>query len=245
MILRRPVGWLIGLGVVVGSSSGLMAQPEAVAPEPRLVTVIGDGEVKVVPDEVVLMLGVETWDKDLAAAKAQNDERLGKILGLTAEHGIDPKQVQTDYISIEPRYRDSNEHRDFIGYVVHNNVVVTLRDLSQFEALLTGVLESGVNYVQGIRFNTTELAKLREEARLLALQAAREKATAMAIELGEEIGRPHRVVDEQSNSWSWYASRAGGVMAGMAEGAPGEPGATIAPGQILVTARVTVSFELK
>jgi len=39
--------------------------------EPRLITVTGDAEVRVVPDEVILTLGVETWNKDLAVAKSQ------------------------------------------------------------------------------------------------------------------------------------------------------------------------------
>ena len=42
-------------------------------PEPRLITVTGDAEVRVVPDEVMLTLGVETWNKELNAAKQEND----------------------------------------------------------------------------------------------------------------------------------------------------------------------------
>ena len=42
--------------------------------EARTITVSGDAEVRVVPDEVILTLGVETWDKDLDAAKEENDD---------------------------------------------------------------------------------------------------------------------------------------------------------------------------
>jgi len=37
--------------------------------EPRRVSVTGEAEVRVVPDEVILTLGVETWDKNLNLAK--------------------------------------------------------------------------------------------------------------------------------------------------------------------------------
>ena len=37
--------------------------------DPGLITVTGDADVRVAPDEVILTLGVETWDKNLSAAK--------------------------------------------------------------------------------------------------------------------------------------------------------------------------------
>ena len=47
------------------------AASRATAQEPRLITVSGNAEVRVVPDEVILTLGVETWDRDLEAAKGK------------------------------------------------------------------------------------------------------------------------------------------------------------------------------
>ncbi len=41
-----------------------------------LITVNGQAEVKVVPDEVELSLGVETSDKSLEVSKSQNDGRV-------------------------------------------------------------------------------------------------------------------------------------------------------------------------
>jgi uncharacterized protein YggE len=120
-----------------------------VAPSSRLVTVTGDAEVRVVPDEVIITFGIETVDRELAVAKTKNDERLKALLAFAASQGIEPKYIQTDQISIEPRYRDSYEQRDFIGYFVRKSVVITLKDISKFETLLSGALEGGVNYVQG------------------------------------------------------------------------------------------------
>jgi len=46
---------------------------------PRLITVTGDAEVKVVPDEVIITLGVETDNKDLNVAKTENDDKIKKL----------------------------------------------------------------------------------------------------------------------------------------------------------------------
>jgi uncharacterized protein YggE len=195
---------------------------------PRLITVTGEAQVKVAPDEVVLTLGVETSDRQLRQAKSQNDENVRKVIAAARALGIEDKAIQTDHISIEPRYRSSYEQRDFIGYFVRQTIAVTLTDVSQFEDLLTGVLDAGANYVHGIQFRTTELRKYRDEARALAIR------------------------EEQSGWSSPYNAWWGGSGMAMTQnvvqdmgGATASPDDSLALGQISVTARVSVSFELE
>lgn len=221
--------------------------------EPRLITVSGEAQVNVIPDEVTLTLGVETSDKQLRQARSLNSERVKKVMAAAQELGIAAKDIQTDHISIEPRYRDNYEQRDFVGYFVRQTIVITLKDISQFEDLLTDVLDAGANYVHGIQFRTTELRKYRDEARALAIKAAREKATALAQELDQGIGKPYSIREEQSGWWSgynaWWGSMSGYSMTQNViqntEDVPVETESALAPGQISVTARVTVSFELE
>jgi uncharacterized protein YggE len=225
----------------------------AIPEERRLITVTGDADVRVVPDQVILTLGVETWDKNLNVAKEQNDEIVGRVLALASETGIDLDHVQTDYVSIEPRYRDGYyDERDFIGFFVRKTIVITLRDISKFESLLANTLDAGANYVQGIEFRTSELRQHRDEARALAVRAAEEKAIAMASELGQEVGEPYAIREEYSGWWStynaWWGARWGGGMAQNViqeiGGSPLAGTSSVAPGQISVSARVSVSFEL-
>ncbi len=221
--------------------------------EPRLITVTGEAEVNVVPDQVILTLGVETSNRQLRLAKSANDEIVKQVLAAAQGRGVAAKDIQTDYISIEPRYRDSYEQRDFVGFFVRKTVVIILRDVAQFEDLLSDVLDAGANYVQGIQFRTTELRKYRDQARSLAIQAAREKAVALANELDQQVGQPARITEEQNNWWSGYGAWWGGSFAGAmtqnviqnAGNAPVMAEGALAPGQISVTARVTVSFELE
>ena len=222
-------------------------------PDNRLITVTGDAEVRVAPDEVVLTFGVETWDKDLNHAKSQNDERVKNVLALTKEFNIEQKHVQTDHISIEPRYERQYQHREFIGYFVRKTIVFILRDTSKFEDLLSSALVAGANYVHGVQFRTTELRKYRDQARALAIKAAQEKANDLARELGQKVGKPHTIMENRSNwqSWynTWWGSRwgRGGMSQNVIQnaGSPSETESSIALGQINVNARVTVSFELE
>ena len=238
------------LVLIIALSFPVRAQ---VQQDPRLITVSGDAEVRVIPDEVILTFGVETWDKTITIAKKQNDDRVQRILAVARKYRVEPEHVQTDHISIEPRYKKVYDKSEFIGYLVRKTIVITLRDISKFEDILSNAIEVGANYVHGIQFRTTELRKYRDQARALAINAAKEKAVSLASELGQEVGLPHTIREERSDWWCWYNSWWGSGRGGMSsqnviqnvgEGQL-EGESSIALGQINVNARVTVSFELK
>lgn len=208
-------------------------------PEQRLITVTGEAEVRVVPDEAILTLGVETWDKDLGIAKKQNEERVKKVLALARKYMIESKYVQTDQIRIEPRYKDGYKREDFIGFFVRTNIVFTMKDISKFEDVLRSALEVGANYVYDVQFRTTKLREYREQARALALKDAKEKSKDMARELGQKVGKPYSIVEEQYEK---------GMTPNVIQDTGGSPlrtNTSIAVGQISVSARVRVSFELR
>jgi len=232
---------------LAGWAAGDTLQPAA---DPGTVTVNGEAEIRIVPDEVVLRLGVETSDKVLNTAKQQNDQIVKRVFALAEQHAIPSEHIQTDYIHIEPRY-DNYTQKAFAGYFVHNTVVITLRDLSQFEALLSDALEAGVNYVHSIQFRTTDLREYRDEARVLAIQAAREKAEAMAGTLGQKLGDPLAVREEANDWWSGYGGGWWGRWGTMTQNVIQEVGGTdagfdgsLAPGQISIKARVNISFSI-
>ncbi len=236
--------------VIALTAAGTLAAQQ---PEGRLITVTGEAEVRVVPDEVVLTLGVQTSDLDLGIAKAENDRRVEAVLAAAELLGVEREHLRTEYLQIEPRYRDRYEAFEFLGYWVQKTIVVRLREIGEFEDLLSAVLEAGANFVHGIDFRTTELREHRDRARSLAIQAAVEKAEAMAAELDERLGRPRSIREDQFGYWSsygaWWGRRAGGVMSQNVVqnigAAPSRLEGPTTPGQLSVTARVTVSFELE
>ena len=219
------------------------------------ISVTGDATVKVVPDEIVITLGVETRSEYLDEAKQENDKRVRRVIALAKSHGVEAKHIQTDFINIFPEYEYLNHAVDrIVGYRVGKTIVITLRDIDKFDGLFADVLELGANYVHGVEFRTTELRKYRDQARALAINAAEEKAIALASELSHSIGNPTHINENHSGWWSsygsWWGYRWGSNMmsqnvvqnAGL-EGYTTEGG--VAPGQIKVSASVSVTFDLK
>ena len=231
--------------LVVSLMMGGLAYADKVEVAPREISVTGEAEIKVVPDQVILTIAVETLDKDLLTAKQQNDERVKKVLAVTAQFKIEPKHVQTDQVTIEPRTRTYDQKEEFLGFAVRKSVVVCLKDMAHFEAVLMAFLKAGTNRVDGVQFQTTELRKHRDKARLLAIRAARDKATALASELGQKLGRPRSIVENGTGG-----IRRGGYQQNMMNDSASMPGDAsgaetgFAPGQISVSASVSVRFDL-
>ena len=237
------------LGMTVLALSALPAFSQQ---EPPLISVSGSAEVKVAPDEIYLRLGVETRDATLEIAKKQNDERVSNALAFLKSKGIPDKDVQTDFISIDPTYNNESSRRVAV-YAVRRSIEVRLTDTKGFEAILTGLLNSGVNNVEGMELRTSELRKHRDAARAMAIRAAREKADALAAELGVKRGKVYAVnANEWGGLWSSASERnfryAGLMNQNVAQnaGPPAEAGnGTLSLGQISVSASVQVSFLIE
>ncbi len=229
---------------------------------PRLITVSGEAQLNVVPDEIVVSIGTQACGETASEAKAANDEIATRVIGLSKELGIDPQKVQTDALEIDlvkPEFRDwracydSNETRN---YGARQMIKFTLNDVKKLEPLLTRALEEGAVKILGVDFQTTELRRYRDEARAKALRAAKEKARDMAAELGQKIGRPYTISEDRyygAPNWHyygyWWRNGYGGHTANTVQNITNAAGESldgaIALGQIAVIGRVTVSFELR
>ena len=228
--------------LVMQQSSFGQAQPAAVLPP--LVNVSGYAEVKVQPDEISLQVAVETRDKSLDEAKRQNDKNVAAILAYLKKSGVDAKNVQTTYMSVQPIYSGNFGQATPDVYTATKTINVLVKKIDTFDELMTGIYKAGANRVDGIDFRASDLQKHREQARKLAVQAARQKATALTAELGAKVGRVYAINEAGNNYPSPIAyGRANKMMESAAFDAAGGP--TIAAGQIIVSATVDVSFLIE
>lgn len=234
--------------LVLLAGTALSAQ----APPPsRTITVNGQAEIKVQPDEVVITVGVETENMDIAAARSENDRRVKAIVAAASAQGLRAEDVRSEFLDIQPRYRDESNRATFIGYFARRSLSMTLKDTNRFESLVSAVLSAGANFLHGVEFRTTELRRHRDDARVLALRAAREKAELMASALNAGIGSVTAIHEGHSGWWSPYASWWGGRYGGgMVQNTiqdrrgSGSADDSLVPGQLSVTANVNVTFEL-
>ena len=165
------------------------------------ITVVGDAEIRAVPDQVVITAGIESRAQTVAAASKDNDAKVHSVLEFLEKSGIEKKYIRTDYISIEPimqydtQYSEkgqaqrsnaqappngepfgSNSEQESerpVGYMASRQFAITIADLKKFETVYKGLIELGINRVRGIEFHTSELKQHQDKVRLVAVRAAR------------------------------------------------------------------------
>src|SRR5438045_350571 len=70
----------------------------------RSISVSGNAEVKVIPDEVIISMAIETNSITLDNARKENDEKVSGVLSMARKLGVEDKYIQTDFMHVEPRY---------------------------------------------------------------------------------------------------------------------------------------------
>jgi len=118
--------------------------------------------------------------------------------------------------------------------------------------LIKEALQDGANGVQSVSYECSQAEKQRAKARIEALKAAREKAEALAAEVGCKIGKAINITEGYDAT-----SALGGVpcLQGATNGTIGPQGADapfvnnaeqgLALGLITIDSEITATFELQ
>lgn len=202
-------------------------------------------------DQVVILVAIETFAGKIADSKAANDARVKTALEVAGTFHIDKKDLQTSELSLAPRYDWDGNHYNYekvVGYETRRQLSILLRDMSQFEPLISGLLGAGINRIEQIEFRRSDVRMHRDAARAEALKAARQKATDMAAVLGEKVGRPLTIVEDaagsSSSSWRYDNRNMYSNSSQFSQGGAGPESEALAPGVITIRANVTVTFEI-
>lgn len=218
--------------------------------EPPLITVTGQAEVRVPPDQVVFTLGVESVDKDILAAEKKTDDAVRDVLAIARRNNINADDVQTSHISVQPKYNTDdldyearrNVKREFVGYQVSKTVVIILRDIPRFDSLLSDVLKAGVTRLSNVEFRDSQIRKHKDQARAMAMKAAQEKANLLARAIGQSIGPAYSITEMDILPYAVNSQNSSATYSPRLES---EAASAIAPGSISASVQVSVRFRLQ
>ena len=153
----------------------------------RTVQVSGTAVINVTPDRALIQLGVQSLGDTPAKVEMGNSFAINRVVRALKALGIAEKDIVTDWYVIEPVYKD-RDRMTIMGYRIDNIVSITLRDTSKVNKVISTALYAGANQVVNLEFYLSDLREYRDQARALAVRAAREKAQDLAIAAGARTG---------------------------------------------------------
>jgi uncharacterized protein YggE len=199
----------------------------------RGITVSGSGRVAATPDEAFVTAGVQTRATTAQDAQAANNRAMQAVVDAIKALNVPDRDIQTSGISLYPVY---SQGQTLSGYNASNSVTVTAENIDQAGAVLDAAVRAGANQTGGIRFGLKDDAPLRNKALAAAAADARSKADALAAALGLQVTGV-QAISEQSVGGPTYTPPREVAAAGAAPAVPVEPG------QLDVTAQVTIVFS--
>ena len=217
------------------------ATPAAV-PAGRTISVTGNAEILTAPDRFEVVIAFDVQTETLEQARDESRKRAAALLGVVNAHAVPACDVQSDQLSLQPRYDGSYQSQRLIGYQASRSMTLVLHDVDKVEALLFDLLAAGANRVDRVSFHSSALQEKRAEARVLAVKAAQTKAEAMAAALGQSIGEPLRI-EEAGAQNPWQSPTVGNYV--LDNASVPHVGETMATGKISVSAGVSVVFRLQ
>lgn len=225
------------------------------APQPLLaaekdtgptISVQGTGYAFATPDRARVILGVVTMNRTAQEAQKANAIALSKLVDDLVKRGILKKDIQTFNYNIWPQYNYKDQEKGnppkITGYRVENMLAVTLKDLKQVGPVIDTAVENGINQVQNIEFFNEDDNRYQVEALKSAVKDAQTKAEAVANTLGKKI-TGIASVDIGGSSTPIYVYNRAKFKSGAA-GAPTPIPTPIEPGEIKITANVTIIFKI-
>lgn len=215
-------------------------------PNAPLIYVSGDASVSSVPDQAIINLGVVTNHKSLTTAQETNSSKTRQVITAIKAKGVSKDDIRTSNYNVWPRYDYAKENKSeppaIIGYEVRNEITVKVKDISTIGKILDSALRSGANQVNNIYFDKAEKGDLENQALTQAVLNAQSKATAIASALGMQLGRVLSVND--SGAQIFMPENRNMMDSAKLNMVNNEYSVPISPGQIKITARVAITFEM-
>lgn len=227
---------------------GSLLSPAAIFAEtaPRTIAVSGEGEVSVVPDMATVSLGVLIEATETGSAMDQASSATAAILAKLAEVGVADADVRSGSVRLTPRYgRTVLGGTDFSkieGYTAQNTVDVKVRDINALGGILSAVVGQGANTINGIDFGLQHPEDVMDAARRAAVAEAIRRAALYADAAGVALG-PLMSLNE--NGYTGVPMFRGGPMMMDAMASAPSMDVPVAPGEITVSANVSMVYEIQ
>lgn len=203
----------------------------------------GSAEIEVIPDQMIISLGLTAENIDVAVAKEDVDKRSTQLIATLKQMDIAARDIATTALQVTPVH-DYIEGRQVLrGSRVYRQVEITLRNLDNYGQLLQALMDAKISNTVDTRLNVSDEKVVGDQALIEALADARKRASALVESQGKRLGEIYSVSEFQlrrEESYHMvpnrevYGDASSMVMRTAGKAEPFEPGVIRAKAKIYV-----------
>ncbi len=138
------------------------------------IVVIGVGEINFAPDMATISFGIVSNGESVEECQKQNENKLSSLSQALKEYGVEDEDIITKNYNVTQKYDYANGAQ--LGYQATYYIDVKTNDLDNLGQLVSRVLDNGANAFYNIEFGINDYNDAYNQALLLALQNAQNKA---------------------------------------------------------------------
>jgi uncharacterized protein YggE len=238
---------IIIASLLLAGAKHAMAEPDKLPPESSVATlsVSGQAELKVAPDQVTIDLGVSTIATTADKAMADNNATMQRVVDALREMGLKPETRQFRLQALwtpRPAKADPDWQAAINGYKVDNSIIVVSTDLSLAGDIIAGATGAGANHINGVSFGLSQPRQHREAAIKQATENAASDAQSLAAAAGQTLLRIINLNLDHSDASPVQLRQQNMLRSvAMAEDAGGPP---LEAADVSVRAAVSVRYEI-
>ncbi|WP_238365304.1 SIMPL domain-containing protein [Mesobacterium pallidum] len=207
-------------------------------------TVTGEGRASAAPDSATLSIGVTEQSEAPDTAMAGVSAKMETLIARLEAAGIAPSDMQTSTLMVRRDYEYDQGKRIELGFFAANELDLRIRDLSKMSDLLGALMADGANDVGDMHFRLEDASELRRQARIAAVENAREKAQDYAVAAGLDLGAILSISDSAAPlvTLPFPVQEAPVIVEEAASTGP--TGVPISAGDVTAIGKVTIVWEL-
>lgn len=205
--------------------------------------VSGQGKVTVTPDIAKVSFGISESGASLKKVQNSVNTKSKSLTDAIKKLGILEKDIKTISYNVYPQYDWTSTNNKITGYQVSTSYEVTIKDFDLVNDALVIATSEGANIAGNVSFEINDSTKTEKmnEARVIAVNNAKNKAEGLAKAAGITLGKIINVSESQANNSRMYALPvAGGGLESKDVANP-----DIQPGTTDLDVTVSLSYEVR
>jgi len=210
-----------------------------------------EGKVLAKPDIAKITFYVINQGEKAEIVQKENNERMQEAVAFVKNQGVDEDDIRTIRYNLNPEYDYTwckkpgdkpypSCSPKIIGYKLDQGIEVKIRDFDKIDVIVGGLSEKGVNRISNVSFVIDDTEDYKNEARILALEKAEERAKLLARKSSIKLGKIINI-SEGPGIYPVYREakmESVGISSDEVE-------APIEPGTQEITVTLTVTYKLR
>lgn len=160
----------------------------------RKIEVTGVAEQEVTPDIINVSISLQEYMD--GKKKVTIDQLENQLESAVKEAGIAKQDFMINNVSAWNNTWQKKKSPDFLA---SKQYMIRLHDLNKFDPIISSIDPKGIQSTSIASYDYSKMPELKQELKIQALLAAKEKAIYLLNSIGEKLGRPIEI-NENDNS---------------------------------------------